>query len=167
MTCTTSASGKAKLEPGRNSKAQKWKKIKGERMGKSSSSNSQSSNYVFCCFKGTKAISRNFLIDRKEKPNSGNSSSTLIISAISGVSKWYLSVCMLLKQWRIFPNFAVLTGKGLLLCTHKISNTCETGSSRPVFISSFYQIGNYFTEVMKVLALAQKSLSRVWSGEQI
>lgn len=38
----------------------------------------------------------------------------------------------------------------------------------PVFISSFHQIVNYFTEVMKnVLALVQKSRSQVWSEGQI
>lgn len=67
-------------------------------MAKSSSLNSRSSNYVFWCLKGAKAISKNFLIDGKEKPNLGNSSSTLIISHIAGVCKLHLSVCTFLKN---------------------------------------------------------------------
>ena len=62
MTCATSDSGKPKLEPGRNKKAEKWKKIKGEMMRKSSSFSSQSSDYMFCCLKGTKAIGRSLLL---------------------------------------------------------------------------------------------------------
>lgn len=89
-----------KLETGRNRKAEKWGEINWEVTGKSAPFNSQSSSFVFCCFKRTKAINRIYLFIfifqfRMKKPfQLGNSSSPLIVSDIIGASSLYLPACM-------------------------------------------------------------------------
>lgn len=89
-----------KLETGRNRKAEKWGEINWEVTGKSAPFNSQNSSFVFCCFKGTKAINRIYLFififkfKMKNPFQLGNSSSPLIVSDIVGASSLYWRACM-------------------------------------------------------------------------
>lgn len=124
--------------------------------GKSTPFNSQSGSFIFRCFKGSKEISRIYLFiyfnraKRKTQTLLGNSSSPLIISSIFGVLRVYLPEYVFLENsvgCSLILQF--ITGIGLCLLMQKISNTCEAGRSRRVFIFYFHHIVINFTEVIE------------------